>query len=71
MASWVAAINREHELLLGDEPQRRMVGFYDHTDEQHHLLKITNLQVSFQGQPFDQRQMIQTAEGRKKLLGVE
>jgi|SaaInlV_200m_DNA_4_1039719.scaffolds.fasta_scaffold51095_1 hypothetical protein len=80
--SWFDAIETAngHELLVGDVPTRRSLGFFDHTDEKHHLIGLTLMDVTFSDYldqfPKDRREAVshsvreylKTPESRKKLI---
>jgi len=67
-ASWMAAMDTGHLLLQGDDPKRRLVGFFDHTDEKHHVITFANARTTGGGLSPSQRDLIGTSEGRKKII---
>jgi len=65
--AWVEAIDKSHELEPGDDARRRCLGFFDHTDEKHHILSITLAKATGKALG-DQRELLKTPEGRAKLI---
>ena len=70
-AAWVGAMNRSHELLQGDDKKRRVLGFYDHTDEKHHIIKVADMLTTSLTLPPKQSALIETVAGLKKLIEGE
>ena len=70
--SWLGALKARrlggHELMSGDDPRRRMLGFFDHTEERHHMVSILVAKETFGEISAEEKENLLSFGGRKELV---